>query len=239
MKISVIIPAFNEAKRITPTILNIIEYLDKVAPKDYEILIVLDGPQDNTLDIVTGLAEQYKAIRIIHNLVNRGKGAVVRQGILESVGDYILFMDADNSTRIQELDAMLPVLKQGVEVIIGSRDIKGSKVEIHQAWYKELLGDLGNWWIQILLVGGVQDTQCGFKVFSGKSGRHIFEKISMQGWSFDIEVLALARYFGYTIKEMPVIWYNDNSSHVTLRDYIAVLRDTFIIKYQIWTGYYQ
>jgi dolichyl-phosphate beta-glucosyltransferase len=239
MKISVIIPAFNEAKRITPTIQDIIGYLDKVAPKDYEILIVLDGSKDNTLDIVTKLAEQYKAIRIIHNSINRGKGAVVRQGILESIGDYVLFMDADNSTRIQELNAMLPVLEQGIDVIIGSRDIKGSKVEIHQVWYKELLGDLGNWWIQIILVGGIQDTQCGFKVFSGKSGRHIFEKISMQGWSFDIEVLALARYFGYTIKEMPVIWYNDNSSHVTLGDYIAVLRDTFTIRYRIWTGYYQ
>ncbi len=239
MKISVIIPAYNEAKRITPTIRDIVEYLDQVSPKDYEILIVLDGSKDNTLNIVTELAQEYKAIRIIHNVVNRGKGAVVRQGILESIGEYVLFMDADNSTRIQELDAMLPVLKQGTEIVIGSRDMKESKVEIHQAWYKELLGDLGNWWIQILLVGGIQDTQCGFKAFSGIAARRIFEKVSMRGWSFDIEVLALARYFGYSIKEMPVIWYNDDSSHVTLKDYIAVLRDTFIIKYRIWTGYYQ
>jgi len=239
MKISVIIPAYNEAKRITPTIKDIVKYLDIIAPKDYEILIVLDGSKDNTLDIVTGLGEQYKAIRIIHNTVNRGKGAVVRQGILESVGDYVLFMDADNSTHIHELDAMLPVLKEGVQVVIGSRDMKGSKVEIHQARYKELLGDLGNWWIQILLVGGIQDTQCGFKAFSGDAARRIFKKVSMRGWSFDIEVLALARYFGYTVKEMPVIWYNDNSSHVTLKDYIAVLRDTFIIKYRMIKGYYQ
>lgn len=239
MQISVIIPAYNEENRITPTIRSVANYLDKLFPNENEIIIVLDGSKDNTLEVVTKLSQKYQQIKIIDNKVNRGKGAVVTQGMLESVGEYVLFMDADNSTHIDELDKILPVIKRGVDIVIGSRDIKGSKIEVRQARYKELLGDLGNWWIQFLLVGGIQDTQCGFKVFSGKVARNIFRKVNMRGWSFDIEVLALARYFGYKIEEMPVIWYNDDNSHVTLKDYLYVLRDTIIIRYRLWIGYYK
>jgi dolichyl-phosphate beta-glucosyltransferase len=239
MKISVIIPAYNEENRIIPTIHNVVEYLDILAKDNYEIIVVLDGSKDKTLEVMTKLSKKYNRIKIIDNKINRGKGAVVKQGILESKGEYVLFMDADNSTHIDELDKILPVIQQGTDIVVGSRDIKGSKVEIRQARYKEILGDLGNWWIQILLVGGIQDTQCGFKVFSGDIARHIFSKLSMRDWSFDIELLALARYFGYKIKEMPVVWYNDDNSHVTLKDYIKVLIDTFIIKYRLLTGYYK
>lgn len=239
MEISVIIPAYNEAKRITPTIHSVIDYLEKTTNDSYEVIVVLDGSKDNTLAVVTNLAKKYQKIKIIDNKVNRGKGAVVKQGILESKGDYVLFMDADNSTHIDELDRILPVIKNGVDMVIGSRDMHDSKVEIRQARYKEILGDLGNWWIQTLLVGGIEDTQCGFKVCSGNIARNIFAKINMKGWSFDIELLALARYLGYSIKEMPVVWYNDDSSHVRLKDYINVLIDTFIIKYRLFTGYYK
>jgi dolichyl-phosphate beta-glucosyltransferase len=239
MEISVIIPAYNEAKRITPTIHSVIDYLEKTTNDSYEVIVVLDGSKDNTLAVVTNLAKKYQKIKIIDNKVNRGKGAVVKQGILESKGDYVLFMDADNSTHIDELDRILPVMKNGVDMVIGSRDMYDSKVEIRQARYKEILGDLGNWWIQILLVGGIEDTQCGFKVCSGNIARNIFAKINMKGWSFDIELLALARYFGYNIREMPVVWYNDDNSHVRLKDYIQVLIDTFIIKYRLFTGYYK
>ena len=239
MEISVIIPAYNEAKRITPTIQSVVEYLDNLVQDSYEIIVVLDGSKDNTLEVVSKLSNKYKAIKIIYNKINRGKGAVVRQGILESKGEYVLFMDADNSTHIDELDKILPVMKQGVDIVVGSRDMHGSKVEIRQARYKEILGDLGNLWIQILLVGGIKDTQCGFKVFVGDKARHIFSKINMKGWSFDIELLALARNFGYSIKEMPIIWYNDDSSHVKAKDYIHVLLDTVIIKYRLLTGYYK
>lgn len=239
MKISVIIPAYNESKRITPTIHSVIKYLDKVAKDSYEVIIVLDGSRDNTLDVVTHLAKNYNKINIINNEQNRGKGAVVRQGILHSKGKYVLFMDADNSTHIDELDRMLPELESGVKVVVGSRDLVDSQVKVRQSRYKELLGDLGNWWIQILLVGGINDTQFGFKVFDGHVAREIFEKVTMRGWSFDIEVLALARHLGYKVKEMPVVWYNDSDSHVTLKDYILVLRDTIWIRYRLWTGYYK
>lgn len=239
MEISVIIPAYNEAKRITPTIKSVVEYLEKLNKNRYEIIVVLDGSKDNTLKVVSKLAKKYKAIQIIDNKINRGKGSVVRQGILASKGEYVLFMDADNSTHIDELDKILPVMKQGVDIVVGSRDMHGSKVEIRQARYKEILGDLGNLWIQLLLVGGIKDTQCGFKVFAGDKARHIFSKLNMKGWSFDIELLALARYFGYSIKEMPVIWYNDDNSHVKARDYIHVLIDTIIIKYRLLIGYYK
>jgi dolichyl-phosphate beta-glucosyltransferase len=239
MEISVIIPAYNEAKRITPTIKSVVEYLDILVQDSYEIIIVLDGSKDNTLEVVSKLSKKYNKIKIIDNKINRGKGAVVRQGILESKGDYVLFMDADNSTRIDELDKILSVMKQGTDIVVGSRDMQESKIEVRQARYKEIFGDFGNYWIQILLLGGIKDTQCGFKVFSGKVARHIFSKLNMKGWSFDIELLALARYLGYSIKEMPVIWYNDYSSHVKLKDYIQVLIDTIVIKYRLITGYYK
>lgn len=239
MEISVIIPAYNEEKRITPTIHSIVDYFDTSKIKNYEIIVVLDGSRDKTLEVVTKLSKKYKKIKIIDNKINRGKGAVVKQGVLESKGKYVLFMDADNSTHIDELDKILPVMRQGVDIVVGSRDMQDSKIEVRQARYKELLGDLGNYWIQILLVGGIKDTQCGFKVFSGDVARHIFSPLTMKGWSFDIELLALARYFGYSIKEMPVIWYNDDSSHVKLQDYINVLLDTFIIKYRLLTKYYK
>lgn len=239
MMISIIIPTYNEENSITPTVDSIVKYMENIFPNQYEIIIVLDGSQDNTPDIVDTLSQTYDTIRVIHNMVNQGKGAVVKQGMLESLGQYVLFMDADNSTHINELDAMLPVCVDGVDVVIGSRDMKESRIEIHQAKYKEIFGDLGNWWIQALLVGGLNDTQCGFKLFNGDAARHIFQKVSMKGWSFDIEVLALARYLGYSIREMPVVWYNDSKSHVTLMDYLAVLRDTFIIKYRLLSNYYQ
>ncbi|MEX0595410.1 MAG: dolichyl-phosphate beta-glucosyltransferase [Candidatus Paceibacterota bacterium] len=239
MEISIIIPAYNEAKRITTTIKSVVDYLNNLVQDRYEIIIVLDGSKDNTLEVVTELAKKYNKIKIINNKINKGKGAAVKQGMLESKGDYVIFMDADNSTHIDELDKILPIMRQGIDVVVGSRDIIGSQVEIRQARYKEILGDLGNWWLQILLVGGIKDTQCGFKVLSGKVARHVFAKINMKGWSFDIELLALARYFGYSVKEMPVIWYNDESSHVKLKDYIQVLIDTVVIKYRLLTGYYK
>ncbi|MEY3470736.1 MAG: hypothetical protein RLZZ223_86 [Candidatus Parcubacteria bacterium] len=239
MKISVVIPAYNEEKRISPTIHSVIRYLDQFSKDDYEVLVVLDGSQDNTFSVVANLADEYKYIRIINNKINRGKGAVVKQGILESKGEYVLFMDADNSTHIDELDNIMPHLLDGIQVVVGSRDLADSQVKVRQARYKELLGDLGNWWIQFLLVGGIKDTQCGFKVFHGNTARQIFDKVTMQGWSFDIEVLAIARYFGFKIKEMPVVWYNDTDSHVTLKDYLIVLRDTIIIRYRLWKGYYK
>ncbi len=239
MKISVVIPAFNEEKRIKPTIVSVVKYLESLVPNNYEIIIVIDGSKDNTLGIVNDLAKIYLQIKVIYNKVNRGKGAVVKQGILHSIGEYVLFMDADNSTRIEELDKILPMIEDGNDIVIGSRDISGSKVEIRQARYKEILGDLGNWWIQFLLVGGIQDTQCGFKVFSGKVARLVFSKIIMTGWSFDIEVLAVGKNLGFRIKEVPVIWYNDDNSHVTMKDYLYVLRDTIIIKYRLVSGFYK
>lgn len=239
MKLSIVIPAYNEENRITPTIDSVFAYAENKFPDQYEILIVLDGSTDNTPHIAEQLSQKYSSIKIFANDKNRGKGAVVRQGVLASIGEYVLFMDADNSTHINELDTMLPLCEEGVEVVIGSRDMKDSYIAVHQARYKEILGDLGNWWIQIVLVGGLNDTQCGFKLFNGDIARQLFQKISMKGWSFDIEVLALARYLGYSIKEMPVIWYNDSESHVTLFDYLAVLRDTFIIKYRLLSNYYQ
>lgn len=238
MKLSIVIPAYNEENRITPTIDSVVSYAENIFPGQYEIIIVLDGSMDNTPDIVEQLSQKYSAIKIFTNDTNQGKGASVRRGILASVGEYVLFMDADNSTHINELDAMLPLCEAGVEVVIGSRDMKDSHIAVHQARYKEILGDLGNWWIQRILVGGLNDTQCGFKVFKGDIARQLFAKASMKGWSFDIEILALARHWGYSVKEMPVIWYNDSESHVTLFDYLAVLRDTFIIKYRLLSNYY-
>jgi dolichyl-phosphate beta-glucosyltransferase len=238
MDISVVIPAYNEEKRITPTIDSVIAYLEREYPQKYEVIIVIDGSQDNTLGVVNNLQKQYSTIRIIANQINQGKGAVVKQGILASKGKYVLFMDADNSTHIEELDAIIPMFQKGIPIVIGSRDLAQSKVKVHQSWWKELLGDIGNIWIQTLLVGGIKDTQCGFKVFEGDVARLLFTHMSMTGWSFDIELLALARANRYEVYEAPIVWYNDDNSHVKLSGYFKVLLDTIIIRYRLWKGYY-
>lgn len=236
--LSIIIPAYNEAKRISDTLLDLDKYLS-VQEYTYEILVVIDGAKDNTYEVVQGHQKLVQNLSVINNEVNHGKGYVVRQGMLEASGKWRLFMDSDGSTSIEHIEKMWPFTKEGCDVVIGTRDskdAKGAAQDTKQSFLKRLLGNMGNVLIQVVAVPGIWDTQNGFKMFSAKSAEDIFSRAKMDRFSFDIEALALARAFGYKIGIIPVHWVNDPDSSVTLfgpNGYVAVLLDLFRIRWNL------
>lgn len=242
MKLSVIIPARNEEANIKHTVEEVYKYLSKKGI-DHEIIVVENNSTDKTVEIVRSLAPSVPTLDLIH-LVIKGtkpaKGYAVRTGLLRGTGDFRLFMDADSSTSIDHIEKMIPYFDKGYDVVIGSIGVKGAVVHSgsEQGWRK-LFGKMGNLFIQIMAVPGIQDTQRGFKIFSAKAAQDIFSKITIYGWGFDIEVLALARKYGYKIKEVPVNWKNDMvNSKISLRSYFQVLMETIKVRRNLLTRRY-
>ncbi len=235
--LSIIIPAYNEAERVPKTLLDIDKRLEK-APYSYEIFVVNDGSKDNTAEVVRNMAKVVKNLKLIDNVENKGKGGVVRQGMLLSNGAIRLFMDADNSTAIDQFDQMMPYFKDGYEVVIGSRAVKGAKLDPPEPLSKQIPGKMGNLFIQVLVLPGLWDTQCGFKAFTAAAAMKVFELSRIAGWGFDVETLALAKKMGYKIKEVPVYWVNDIRSHVKASAYLKVLWETITIRWWLWAGKY-
>jgi len=232
MYLSVVIPAFNEAARIAETILDIDRYL-KAQNSAYEIIVVNDGSSDNTSDIVGRLAEHISALRLIENPENKGKGKAVRQGLLEATGSLCLFTDADNSTRIDQIAKLHPYLEEGYQVVIGSRAQKDAAITVKQPWYRVIIGKLGNKLVQVLAVPGIKDTQCGFKMFTRHAVEKIFSRMTIDGWGFDIEALAIARRLKLPIKEVGIEWANHSESFFKPGDYLRVMRELGVIW---WNG---
>jgi len=235
--LSVIIPAYNESKRLPLTLIDIDKHLDE-QEYSYEIVVVNDGSTDDTAEIVRRFIPLINNLRLIDNEGNHGKGAVVRQGMLEAKGLWRLFMDADNSTSVVEFNKMIPYFKSGYDVVIGSRAVKGSRMMPPQPMYKRIPGKMGNLIIQLLLTRGIWDTQCGFKCFSEEAAERVFSLTKITRWGFDAESLALAKALGYKIKEMPVFWVNDIRTHVKFKDYLQVLWETVKIRWWLLKGAY-
>ena len=235
--LSVIIPAYNEAKRLPLTLIDIDKHLE-TQEYSYEILVVNDGSTDSTAEIVNRFMPLVENLKLIDNKENKGKGAAVRQGMLCAKGTWRLFMDADNSTSVVEFNKMIPYFKEGYEVVFGSRDVKGARMLPPQAFYKRILGDLGNLFIQAVLLRGIWDTQCGFKCFSDEAAEKVFNLTRIDKWGFDVEALALAKEFGYKIKEMPVFWVNDVRSHVKMTSYLQVLWEVVKVRWWLWRDVY-
>ncbi len=240
--LSVIIPCYKEGKRIGENLEECEKYF-KGKEYSYEILIVVDGSPDNTAEIARRYSNRFRNFRVIENPKNHGKGYVVRQGLLEAKGKYRLFFDADGSTSITHLDSFLPEFKNGFDVVMGSRDIKGAFVQVHQAKWKEIFGDTGNWAIRILLgLWQYPDTQCGFKMLSAKAAEEVASRMVVDRFGFDFELLILAKKLGFKIKQMPVRWLNEEGSTVSLtgpNGYIQVLIDLFKTRMRLWTGKYK
>ncbi len=234
MKLSVIIPAYNEDSVIKDTLTEVIAYLDSNYANDYELIVVNDGSTDKTADIVREFGD---GVRLIELMPNKGKGSAVKAGVARSQGDWILFMDADNSTNIKELDKFRQY-QTDYQVIIGSRAVAGANIQIAQPWFKSSLGRLGNLLIQLLLLPGIKDSRCGFKLYSHKI-RAIFDVARVKRWSFDDEILYLAKKNGLKIKEVPVAWVNNFDSKVRPADYLATLFDLFRVKLNYLRGRYK
>ena len=200
---------------------------------------MLDGVTDGTLAKAEEFSKGKEGFRIIDRKENRGKGYTVREGMLEARGAVRLFADADNSTDIAHFDKMKPLFDKGEDIVIASRDPKdapGATQAVPQAAFKRLLGDAGNLFIQLVAVYGIWDTQCGFKAFTREAAEKIFSVSKIDRWGFDIEVLALARRFGFSIGFIPAHWINDAQSHVKLSGYIGVLIETVKIRWWLIRG---
>lgn len=241
--LSVIIPAYNESKRLPLTLIDIDKYLSG-ADFSYEIIVVNDGSKDSTAEVVRRFSHLIKNLRLLNNAENHGKGWVVRQAMLDAKGDVRIFMDADNSTTIDQFSKMTPYLpapsgeKGKYGVVIGSRDIPGAELIPPQPWYKRIAGNMGNIVIQILLLPGMWDTQCGFKAFTAEAAEKIFPICKIDKWALDVEILSLAKKMGYKIKEIPVTWVNNPFSKVKLSGYFKFLIEVFKIKWWLTRGKY-
>lgn len=236
--LSVIIPAYNEAQRLPLTLIDIDKHLSRV-DYSYEILVVSDGSTDGTVQIVKNMMSTVKNLKLSDYPMNRGKGAVVRDGMLSAKGKIRLFTDADNSTSVDQFQKMMPFFKSGFDVVIGSRALKASVLDPAQPWYRQIPAKAGNLLIQLLLLPGLWDTQCGFKAFTEEAAERIFTITKISQWSFDVEALALAKKLGFKIKEIPVVWKNAVGSKVRTSTYLKFFLEVFKIRLWLWANSYK
>ena len=239
-RLSVIIPAYNEESRLPGTLSSAIEYL-KTQPYRSEIIVINDGSTDQTERVVRDQNPASITLKIVAHSdgANHGKGASVRKGMMEAVGAYRIFMDADNSTTLDQIERFWPFFQQGYDVVIGSRALKDSVICIHQARYKELAGRFGNWIVRMLAVPAIRDTQAGFKMFTAKAAELIFPRQTIDRWGYDVELLVIAQLYGYRIGEVSITWMNASGSKVTMKSYFQVLTDVLKIRRNLKAGLYR
>jgi dolichyl-phosphate beta-glucosyltransferase len=234
MHLSVVIPAYNEEKRLPKTLEEIDKYL-RNQDYEYEILVVNDGSKDKTAEVVRNQTSVIKNLKLIDNKVNQGKGAVVRQGMLEAKGEFRLFTDADNSTSIDQIEKIWPEFEKSFDIVIASRDIKGAILDPPQPWLRRVILGEGFKIFRKFIVGlwEIEDTQCGFKCFKRKVVEKVFPKCKINRFAFDPEILILAKKMGYKIKEIPVQWKNDPESKVKFKSIIKMAIDLFRLKWNL------
>ena len=234
--ISIIIPAYNEEKRIPEALNKILKYL-KERKMNNEIIVVVDKGKDRTLEIIQRYSKKYKNIKYIYNPKKQGKGYAIKKGILASKGNLVLFADADTSTPITELDKFLTKIKD-YDIGIGSREHKDSDGR-NKLLSRVILGNMGNFLIRRFLgVKKIRDTQCGFKLFKGKVARQLFSLSRINGFGFDFEIIFLAQKKRFKIIEHPVNWIYCEGTKVTWQSHFKTLSELFEIKINYLLGRY-
>jgi dolichyl-phosphate beta-glucosyltransferase len=235
--VSVVVPAYNEQGRIEDSLLKIRDYMQG-AGLGFEIIVVDDGSRDRTSEIVAQLARGDSRIRLVQHRKNLGKGAAVRNGVMSSGGDLVLFSDADLSTPIEEFESLFAWIESH-ELVIASRSLPDSRVLVHQPVYREMMGRIYNVLVRTLVIRGLIDTQCGFKLMSRRAADDIFRRQRINSFSFDVEMILIARKLGYAVKEVPVRWINSRASKVhPVLDSVQMLLDLFRIKFYDISGFY-
>ena len=239
LDLSVVIPAYNEERRLGLTLERVEAFLRRSCMR-YEIVVVDDGSTDGTVALVEGMIGAIPALRCIASKPNRGKGSAVRIGMLAAGGQIRLMCDADCSMPPEEMPKLLnPIVRGQAEIVIGSRYAEGARVDTAQPFYRRVWSRLCNQMVQRFLVAGIRDTQCGFKAFTALAAEDLFCRGKIDGWAFDLEVLALARRRGYAIDEVAVTWTDDARSRVNpLKDMWKVIREAVTIRRHLSRGVY-
>jgi len=234
--LSIVIPAHNEESRLPRTLGQIFTFLENQS-YPFEVIIVENGSSDRTLELAREFISRYPSLRVLHE-ERPGKGNAVRRGVLEALGEYRFICDADLSMPIEEVQKFLPPLLNDFDLAIASREAPGA-VRYNEPSYRHLGGRAINLAIRLLILPGLNDTQCGFKCFRAETARALFNQQTLLGWSFDIELLYLARRKHLRIKEIPVQWYFDADSKVNaVRDALRMIGDIFRIHINAWRGRY-
>ena len=238
--LSVVIPAYNEERRLPQTLQSVVDYL---AQQSYasEVIVVDDGSGDKTAQVVESFRTLHPIVALIRN-DHRGKGYAVRTGMLAAQGHIVLFSDADLSTPIEEIAQLLPWFEHGYGLVIGSREGSGAK-RLHEPFYRHIMGRVFNFVVRLLTVRGIDDTQCGFKAFRDDVARDLFTRMKLYGENaqavtgsmvtgFDVEILFIGYKSGYKIKEVPVEWRYGNESKVNpLKDSFELFRDVLMVRW--------
>jgi dolichyl-phosphate beta-glucosyltransferase len=234
--LSIVIPAYNEANRLPQTLTKVLSFLEEQSYKS-EVIVVENGSEDDTLEVARAFEKKSPKLRVLHEN-KRGKGNAVRSGMLIARGEYKFMADADLSMPIEEIHRFLPPVLSDYDVAIGSREAEGA-VRYDEPAYRHAGGRLINLSIRLLALPGLQDTQCGFKCFRNPAAEDLFRNQTMTGWSFDIELLYIARLRGYRIIEVPIPWYFTPESKVQpVKDALRMIRDLLKIRQNARRGMY-
>ena len=237
--LSIVIPAYNEELRIEATIRAMVAYC-RAQDRSFEVILVDDGSRDGTTSVGRQLAQEFAELRLIRLAANHGKGHAVRTGIVNAVGRRVLFADADGATPIGEIERLESALADGADVAVGSRALHASGVQVQAKLYRHLMGRTFHFLVERLADSGVKDTQCGFKLFQARAAQDLFSRMRMNGFSFDVEVLVMARQRGYRVAEVPVNWTHQPGSKIRLTlDSLRMAADLVRIRAHCLSGEYE
>ena len=240
--LSVVIPTFNEAGRILPTLESVVSYL-RLQAYSWEIVIVDDGSLDKTPYIVSNWVKENivegESCSVI-SVGHQGKGSAIKIGMLSAKGSYRLMCDADLAVSAEQIGKFVGAIEQGnYDIVIGSRQVEGAE-RIHETRLRYFTGRLFNWFVRVIAVPGVEDTQCGYKCFTGSVARDLFQNQKIMGWGFDVEILFLAVRKNMNILEMPVSWISVEKSKVQVhRASFEMVRDTLLVRLRYLFGRYK
>ena len=238
MTYSIIIPAYDEGERITATLDKVLAYIAE-QKWQCEVIVVNDGSRDATADIVCGYAQTHPVVRLLENPGNRGKGYSVRNGVMNSQGDVLLFSDADLSSPIYEAPKLFREIAAGADIAIGSRWLNRETQTVRQPLYRQAAGRVGNLLLRILLGLRYKDTQCGFKAFTRAAAMQVFPRQTIERWGFDFELLYLAKRIGLKVVEIPVEWADDRRTKINpLKDAVKTFGELLKVRWNALSGRY-